>query len=118
MEHIIHLNDNINANDRQCRQDRARRRRIFRNVTFRSSRISLPICARNKFARERELEGARERVLVRDRGSRDRVRLRDSALFVMGRAIKRNTPIIIQLVISYFICLILTAIFLRYMFAL
>ena len=109
MVHVIYLNDKNFMNDRfRHKKDR---RRIFQITTFKTSRIS-----RNRvLVRDR---GSRERELVRDRGSRNRVSLRDSVLFVMGRTIRRNTPIIIQLVISYFICLILTSIFLRYMFAL
>jgi len=117
MKHVIYFNDNINVNERfQRKQDR--RRRKFRITAFKTSRISRDsvleldrILVQNRTAREPEQEGARERVNHwRERGCR--------ALLSTGRTIKRNAPIIIQLVISYFICLILTSIFLRYMFAL
>ena len=117
MEQIIYLNDNnINVNDRfRRKQDRRCHRKKFRITTFRTSRISRVsrdrVLVQNGTAREQVLEGSTERVYHwRERGCR--------ALLLMGRTIKRNAPIIIQLVISYFICLILTAIFLRYMFAL
>jgi len=116
MEHVIYFNDNINVNERFPRkQDRRRKYRIINKL--RTSRISRYRDSRDRIlvqmrtVREREQEGARKRVNHwRERGYR--------ALLLMGRTIKRNTTIIIQLVISYFICLILTAIFLHYIFPL
>jgi len=66
------------------------------------------------------------RVFVRDRTVRELAReregvreeVRDRPMVRMKSTIKRNVSIICQLVISYFICLILTAIFIRYMFVL
>ena len=123
MEHIIYLNDNNTniVNDRNQRRQDRRRNRKFRIITFRSSRTSRPECfrvpVRDRVSRDTvqervctdEIVGARKRVNHwRERGHR--------ALLLIKRTTKRNAPIICQLVMSYIICLILTAIFLRYLF--
>jgi len=113
MAHIIYFNDNINANDRYTQRMgrlRSGRRRKFRIITKRKARISQPyirVFVRDRTVRElaREREGVRKEV-------------RDRPMVWMKSTIKINAPIICQLVISYFICLVLTAIFIRYMFVL
>ena len=112
MANIIYFNDNINANDRYPqRMGRLRRgrRRKFRIITKRKARISQPnirVFVSDRILREREL--ARERECVREE-------IRDRPIVRMKSTIKRNAPIIIQLIIIYVICLILTAIFFRYL---